>query len=122
MFFSWPAGSSEEGLNRWNYTNDLRRADESRDTLVEILAQLSATTGAQKIHVVSHSMGNHLLTEALRIMSDQAGGPGRVRPIFESVAMAAPDVNARHFRNVTLGRIQGFSRRFTIYASRYDKA
>ncbi|MBL8818886.1 MAG: alpha/beta hydrolase [Planctomyces sp.] len=122
MFFSWPAGSSEEGLNRWNYTNDLRRADESRDAMVEILTQLAQRTGARRIHLVAHSMGNHLLTESLRIMCDQAGGPKKVQPMFDAIAMAAPDVNAQHFSKSTVNRIQGFSRQFTIYASRYDKA
>lgn len=122
MFFSWPAGSASEGLNRWNYLNDLRRADESREDLISVLEILAATVEARQIHLVAHSMGNHLLTESLKIMTDRRGGPEAVSPLFKAVAMAAPDLNAREFVDRTARRIRGFSERFTVYASRHDKA
>ena len=122
LFFSWPAGSSSEGLNRWNYVNDLRRADESREDLVTMLQSISAVSGAQRIHLVAHSMGNHLLTESLKIIADRHGPSGGVTQMFDALAMAAPDVNAREFVERTAARIRPFSKRFTVYASSHDKA
>lgn len=122
LFFSWPAGSSSEGLNRWNYVNDLRRADESREDLVSFLSSVAASSGATRIHLVAHSMGNHLLTESLKIMADRYSGAPQGQRIFEGLAMAAPDVNAKEFVERTARRIRPFSGRFTVYASSNDKA
>ena len=122
MFFSWPAGSETEGINRWNYTNDLRRADESCEDFITVIEAIAAQSGARSVHMVVHSMGNHLMTESMKTMADRLGEKAATHRIFEAVAMAAPDVNARDFVETVAARIQPFSRRFTVYASRYDKA
>lgn len=122
FFFSWPAGSSSEGLNRWNYVNDLRRADESREDLIAVLEKIAAVCEARQIHLVAHSMGNHLLTESLKTMADRNSLASADNPLFDALAMAAPDVDAREFVARTAGRIRSFSRRFTVYASEHDKA
>ncbi len=122
MFFSWPAGSSSEGLSRWNYLTDLRRADESKEDLVSILESVAAKSGARRIHLVAHSMGNHLLTESLKVMADRNMAIREGGSMFDSVAMAAPDLNASEFVGRTANRIRRFARNFTVYASMNDKA
>ncbi|MFN8707362.1 MAG: alpha/beta fold hydrolase [Planctomyces sp.] len=122
FFFSWPAGSSSEGLNRWNYVNDLRRADDSREDLIAVLEKIAAVCEARQIHLVAHSMGNHLLTESLKTMADRNSLASADNPLFDALAMAAPDVDAREFVARTAERIRSFSRRFTVYASEHDKA
>jgi esterase/lipase superfamily enzyme len=67
-------------------------------------------------------MGNFLLTEALKTIDDRRPAGIQQTPLFDQVALAAPDINAREFVERTGERILPFSRRFTVYASTQDKA
>ena len=122
MFFSCPAGSETEGFNRWNYTNDLRRADESCEDFITVVEAVAARSGATGVHLVVHSMGNHLVTESLKTMADRRRSVPSAEVVFDAVAMAAPDIDAQEFVNRTADRIRPFGRRFAVYASRHDKA
>ena len=123
MFFSWPAGAESEGFNeKVNYLKDLRRAEESDEDLITVLAGISRYSGATSIHLVAHSMGNFVLTEALKTIDDRRPARTTQLPLFDQVALAAPDINAREFVERTGERILPFSRRFTVYASAHDKA
>ncbi|MCA9013327.1 MAG: alpha/beta hydrolase [Planctomycetaceae bacterium] len=123
MFFSWPAGAESESFEeKANYLKDLRRAEESDEDLITVLAGISRYSGAQNIHLVAHSMGNFVLTEALKTIDDRRPAGTAQVPLFAQVALAAPDINAREFVERTGERILPFSRRFTVYASKQDKA
>ena len=123
MFFSWPAGAESESFEeKANYLKDLRRAEESDDDLITVLSDISRYSGAKSIHLVAHSMGNYVLTEALKTIDDRRPPGVRQVPLFDQVALAAPDINAREFVERTGERILPFSRRFTVYASSQDKA
>ena len=123
MFFSWPAGAESESFEeKANYLKDLRRAEESDEDLITVLAGISRYSGATRIHLVAHSMGNFLLTEALKTIDDRRPAGTPQVPLFDQVALAAPDINAREFVERTGERILPFSRRFTVYASTQDKA
>jgi len=123
MFFSWPAGAESESFKeKANYLKDLRRAEESDDDLIAVLAGISRYSGAKSIHLVAHSMGNYVLTEALKTIDDRRPPGVQQVPLFDQVALAAPDINAREFVERTGERILPFSRRLTVYASSQDKA
>ena len=123
MFFSWPAGSASERFDeRSNYLKDLRRAEDSDEDLIAVLEGISRYSGAKRIHLVAHSMGNFVLTEALKTMDDRRGPNIPQTPLFDQVALAAPDINAKEFVERTGKRLKPFSRRFTVYASTSDKA
>ncbi len=123
MFFSWPAGAESESFQeKANYLKDLRRAEESDEDLISVLAGISRYSGAKSIHLVAHSMGNFVLTEALKTIDDRRPPGTSQSPLFDQVALAAPDINAREFVERTGERILPFSRRFTVYASTQDKA
>ena len=123
MFFSWPAGAESESFEeKVNYLKDLRRAEESDEDLITVLAGISRYSGAKSIHLVAHSMGNFVLTEALKTIDDRRPRGTPQTPLFDQVALAAPDINAREFVERTGERILPFSRRFTVYASTHDKA
>jgi len=123
MFFSWPAGAESESFEeKVNYLKDLRRAEESDEDLITVLAGISRYSGATSIHLVAHSMGNYVLTEALKTIDDRRPAGTAQTPLFDQVALAAPDINAREFVERTGERILPFSRRFTVYSSTQDKA
>lgn len=123
MFFSWPAGSDLEGFQeRANYLKDLRRAEESDEDLITVIGNISRLSGAERVHLVAHSMGNFILTEALKTIDDRRGGKGKLPLIFDQVVMAAPDLDAKDFVKTSGPRVRGFSRRFTVYASKQDLA
>ncbi len=123
MFFSWPAGSDTESFEvKANYLKDLRRAEQSDDDLITVLEGISRYSGATKIHLVAHSMGNFVLTEALKTMDDRRGAAVVQTALFDQVALAAPDIDAREFVERVGLRLKPFSRRFTVYASAEDKA
>ena len=123
MFFSWPAGSDLEGIQeRANYLKDLRRAEESDEDLIAVIENISRLSGAKRVHLVAHSMGSFILTEALKTIDDRNGRKGDPPRFFDQVVMAAPDLDAKGFVKSSGKRLRGFSRRFTVYASRQDKA
>lgn len=123
MFFSWPAGAESESFEeKANYLKDLRRAEESDDDLITVLSDISRYSGAKHIQLVAHSMGNYVLTEALKTIDDRRPPGVRQVPLFDQVALAAPDIDAREFVERTGERLLPFSRRFTVYASSHDKA
>ena len=59
--------------------------------LKRFLADLGARSGARKIHLIAHSMGNRALTNALRELSTQADAD---LSAFQEVILAAPDIDA----------------------------
>ncbi len=123
MFFSWPAGSDAEGFSqRANYLKDLRRAEESDEDLIALIEQLGRLSGAKKIHVVAHSMGSFVLTEALKTLDDRMDQSTKRPLLFDQIAMAAPDLNAKEFVVTSGKRVRPFGRRLTVYASKHDKA
>jgi len=89
MFFSWPAGAESESFQeKANYLKDLRRAEESDEDLISVLAGISRYSGAKSIHLVAHSMGNFVLTEALKTIDDRRPSGISQSPLFDQVALA----------------------------------
>jgi esterase/lipase superfamily enzyme len=116
IFYSWP---SEGKASLLAYTRDGRNADVSAAHLKSFLEQLTANTGVRTVHLIAHSMGNRVLTQAL----DQLASAGKTaaKAHFRQVALLAPDVDADLFRQVAK-RIQVTADRVTLYASSRDEA
>jgi esterase/lipase superfamily enzyme len=115
VVFSWPSQGEI-----WHYGADRSSADASARRLAEFLDKVAAATGAKKIHVIAHSMGNRVLLPALaRLVADPAS---RSAPHLGEVILAAPAVPEREF-DAWLDAIvgHGFSR-LTLYASAVDRA
>lgn len=110
--YSWP---SNAGLGR--YTQDEANVGWTVTQLETFLRDLSDRTGARRIHVVAHSMGNRALLAAVERMALRGEMPG-----FGQVVLAAPDVDAGEFRNRYLPALNKVARRVTLYASSNDKA
>lgn len=113
--YSWPSQGTV-----FRYGTDRDIADRAVDRFVEFLGQVEQATGAEKIHLIAHSMGNRVLLPAL---AQIAGDPqSRVRPKVREVILAAPAVPQADFTNWLDTLSQHGIRRFTLYASSADKA
>jgi esterase/lipase superfamily enzyme len=113
-FYSWPSLGTVPG-----YVADVETVEASAPFLAEFLQQLSRESGAERVHLVAHSMGNRGLLEALKTLF---GGFANTRAtMFDKLVLAAADVDARHVERY-LGLYNKAARRTTLYASRRDRA
>lgn len=116
--YSWP---SHGGLE--DYTRDMANADWSVVHLQEFLTSLFQETGAERVHVIAHSMGNRALMQALDrlalqwhrqqtqdrdLVAGHDSGQGssvqellqsQTPPRFGQIIMAAPDIAPMSFGN-----------------------
>jgi esterase/lipase superfamily enzyme len=113
-FFSWPS----RGQSR-KYNVDEATIESCERPIAEFLVKLVEGVGAERVHIVAHSMGNRALLRAVRQIADEAQLRGRVR--FGQVVLAAPDVDARLFRQLG-DAYPRVSQRTTHYVSPRDRA
>lgn len=117
--FSWP---SQGDWSLTSYTADRERVLSSRDRLLTFMELIARSSGAAKINVVAHSMGNFALVEILR---DVAKRPDtqmqRASLALNEIVMAAPDVDRLSFEQGAPA-FTPLARGITIYASSQDKA
>jgi esterase/lipase superfamily enzyme len=114
--YTWPSAGK---LTRAGYRNDRGAADASIRHLQAFLLELVRKSGAVRIHLIAHSMGNRVLTQALAgIVAD----PDVVnKKIFQEIALTAPDVDSDVMARLAQAVAQT-SRRVTLYASSRDHA
>lgn len=115
ILYSWPSRASLLA-----YAADTRTVADTAllDDVAGFLTQVARQTGAERVHLVAHSMGNRVLLRALdRIAASPQAGP----PLFDEVILAAADVAVDEF-DATWPRITPTADRFTLYASRRDRA
>ena len=113
LFFSWPSANKVIG-----YLQDAETAQLSEGVFEQLLEDLSLLP-ATDIYVVAHSMGNRIVTQALKARMDSGKKTSHLRELL----LAAPDINADFFRAVIapkLAAMQGT--RITVYASSSDLA
>jgi esterase/lipase superfamily enzyme len=113
-FFSWPSRGKLTA-----YVVDETEVQWAMSDLKQFLSDLVAKSGAKKIHLIAHSMGNRALTDALR---EFASSSSMQSPIFDQVILAAPDIDADTFRKDIAPRILSTANRVTLYASSNDEA
>lgn len=113
LFYSWPSKGALTG-----YGADQRAADASAKPLAEFLTRIATETGARKIHLVAHSLGNRALVGALAQLGQTPGQNAR----FNQVVFAAPDIDAGQFADNIAPQIAPVVDRVTIYSSGSDLA
>lgn len=114
--YSWPSAGRIDPLS---YLRDSEVVRHTRAHLVAFLEEVAAKSGAEQIHLIAHSMGNRVLTEALRTIA--LGMPPGSAPHFHEVILTAPDIAVGEFRQLA-AEMRRASRRVTLYASANDKA
>jgi esterase/lipase superfamily enzyme len=110
--FSWPSQAALEG-----YTIDQDNAVWSVPHLSQFLMDLQESTDLESIHVIAHSMGTRVLTQALAQARDEG-----FQLKLNNVILAAPDIDADVFKEQILPKIQGVARKMTMYSSSTDTA
>jgi esterase/lipase superfamily enzyme len=114
-FFSWPSRAGAI-----DYPADESMVEESEAAIVDFLDQFVSNSGAEKVHVIAHSMGNRGLLRALMNISMNPQLTQRVR--FGQFILAAPDVSRGFFIQHAHVYPSPRSERTTLYASAGDRA
>ncbi len=111
-FFSWPSRGSA-----WAYPVDEATIEASERAITDFLVDFNANCGAEKVHVIAHSMGNRGLLRALQRIAANAQTRGKVK--FGQIFLAAPDVDRDLFLDLADLYAQ-HAERTTLYASNAD--
>ncbi len=115
IMYSWPSkGRPTE------YLADRTTAEWCESHVAQFIEAVAHESGAKRIHLIAHSMGNRLLTRAVRQMVNSPFS-GTV-PKFNQIILTAPDIDAAVFREQIAPKIIQATNRVTIYASSHDKA
>ena len=115
MMYSWPSQASPAA-----YTVDEAVVRLSGRKMSRFIEDVVETSGAERIHLIAHSMGNRALIEALQAYIAR-GGRADSEQIFDQILLAAPDVDRDYFTEV-IGDISKIAKRVTLYASDNDVA
>lgn len=113
-FFSWP--SADQFLA---YASDKAAIEGSETSIRDFLVDFVRRSGAAKVHIIAHSMGNAGLLRAMHAIAQDAAALSGVT--FGQIVLAAPDVDTRSFR----GLAQAYARlaaRTTLYVAENDRA
>jgi esterase/lipase superfamily enzyme len=112
--FSWPSQGTELG-----YFADEASIEASEPAIAEFLADFVEKSGAQRIHLIAHSMGNRGLLRAIQRIVSRVSVATDIR--FGHIILAAPDVDRAVFCDLARS-IQQISNGATLYVSPRDRA
>ncbi len=113
-FFSW---ASRGEVKR--YAADEASVELDEDVIADYMSAFALKTGARRVHVIAHSMGNRAVLRAVERIAREAERRTGVR--FGQFILAAPDVDARKFRQLCAA-YRAVSERTTVYVSSRDLA
>lgn len=112
ILYSWP---SAEALTPIAYSTDASTNDWTVPHLRWFLEDVATRTGATRVHLIAHSMGNKALVNALDRM------PAGATKKFAQIVLTAPDMDADTFVQLA-DAIRRNGQRATLYASANDRA
>ncbi len=126
--YSWPSRGGSLWSGVFGYFADSETIKWSVDHLADFLLDLVDETSANRlaadkparIHLVAHSMGSRLLTQALLAVADDLNRMDR--PVFCDVILAAPDIDRDLFQDVIVLDLlrSRVAEHYTLYASSSD--
>jgi esterase/lipase superfamily enzyme len=115
VLYSWPSRGSMMA-----YFADEATVQVSGEKMAEFLDTVVTQSGAGRIHVLAHSMGNRALIEALKTFLANRAPENRQR-VFGQIVFTAPDVDRDYFIDA-IKSLHGAADRITLYASGNDYA
>ncbi|UKO98766.1 alpha/beta hydrolase [Nostoc sp. UHCC 0870] len=113
-FYSWPSRGRLA-----SYIADAATMEASEIYIAEFLLNLAQNSGAEKIHIIAHSMGNRGLIRVMQRILTQVQADSNIR--FGQIFLAAPDVDPDLFQQLAAA-YQKLAERTTLYISSKDKA
>jgi esterase/lipase superfamily enzyme len=115
MMYSWPSQG-----HLYSYFTDQLVIEPTGPRFAEFLDIVTAASGAERVHLVAHSMGNRVLIAALEnYLKSHPRNPSR--PAFGQLVFTAPDVDRKDFVDA-FASLRGIAERTTLYASDSDLA
>ncbi len=91
ILYSWPSKGTITG-----YMQDAQTIQWTAGHLQEFLEDISEKTGAERVHLIAHSMGNQALSRALDKIADKMQDTSPT--LFEQVLLTAPDIDIDLFK------------------------
>jgi len=117
ILYSWPSRAS-----LLSYFADEAVVRLSGRHLRGFLEDVVARSGAKRVHLIAHSMGNRALIDALELMAaERRGMADGAAPMFEQIIFTAPDEDAGLFAEMVRS-VRPLARRLTLYTSDQDLA
>jgi esterase/lipase superfamily enzyme len=115
LLYSWPSKG-----NPIAYTADENAVNDSGLVLADFLQTIITQSGAERVHLMAHSMGSRALIEAVRTYLATLA-PEKRNHIFGQIIFTAPDVDRSYFIHA-VGPLVAAADRVTLYASDTDYA
>jgi esterase/lipase superfamily enzyme len=115
ILYSWPSQGFVAA-----YAADEAAVGISGRKMADFLETVVSQSGAQRIHVLAHSMGNRALIEAMQTYLAKRA-PNERQHIFGQIVFTAPDVDRDYFIDA-IESLRGTAERVTLYASGNDHA
>jgi esterase/lipase superfamily enzyme len=115
LMYSWPSQGSTTA-----YAVDEAAVGISGRKMAEFLENVVTRAGAERIHILAHSMGNRALIEALQTYLAKRA-PDNRQHIFGQIVFTAPDVDRDYFMDA-IEPLRSAADRVTLYASDNDYA
>jgi esterase/lipase superfamily enzyme len=114
ILYSWPANGGV-----LDYFADEATVIWTAPHFERFLALIATRSGATRIHVIAHSMGNRTVCDALKSLSSTRSQNQEV--LLSHLVLAAPDIDAGTFQELALA-LKQVSKFVTLYASSRDRA
>jgi esterase/lipase superfamily enzyme len=106
-------------LSKAGYIADLQTTEWAAKDLLTFLSLVRNKSGADRVHVIAHSMGNKLLAEAVARVGDPKEAE---RNKLNEIILTAPDIDVDVFKRDFVKPLVAFAERVTLYASSNDLA
>lgn len=109
VVYSWGSRGSWQ-----KYTSDEIEVRLTTEHLKSFLLLLAKKSGAKRVHLIAHSLGNRPLAYAIKdiVVEDKT-------PLFKEIILAAPDIDQKLFFKLA-SSMKASSSRVTIYATEGD--
>lgn len=113
-FYSWPSKGTLHG-----YPADEATIEASEGFISDFLTHMAERSGARRVHIIAHSMGNRGLLRAIDRIA--ASAAERTSTPFDQIILAAADVDQDTFKRLSVA-YQRVARRTTMYVCAKDRA